>query len=67
MIRAAGDLAREEGVPFAEARHVFAARPLARSLENQIADKQIEIKKEYKIEHVSELYIELYKKVILSQ
>ena len=49
MIRAAGDLAREEGVPFAEARHVFAARPLARSLENQIADKQIEIKKEYKI------------------
>jgi Lon-like ATP-dependent protease len=49
MIRAAGDLAREEGVPFVEARHVYASRALARSLENQIADKQIERKKEYKI------------------
>jgi Lon-like ATP-dependent protease len=49
LIRAAGDLAREEGVPFVESRHVLASRPLARSLENQIADKQIERKKEYKI------------------
>ena len=49
LIRAAGDLAREEGVPFVEARHVYGSRSLARSLENQIADKQIEIKKEYKI------------------
>lgn len=49
LIRAAGDLAREEGVPFVEARHVYASRSLARSLENQIADKQIERKKEYKI------------------
>ena len=48
LIRAAGDLAREEGVPFVEARHVYAARPYARSLENQIADKQIDRKKEYK-------------------
>lgn len=49
LIRAAGDVAREEGVPFVEARHVFGSRDLARSLENQIADKQIERKKEYKI------------------
>lgn len=49
LIRAAGDVAREEGVPFVEAHHVFGSRDLARSLENQIADKQIEQKKEYKI------------------
>jgi len=49
LIRAAGDVAREEGIPFVEARHVFGSRDLARSLENQIADKQIERKKEYKI------------------
>ena len=49
LIRAAGDVAREEGVPFVEAQHVFGSRDLARSLENQIADKQIERKKEYKI------------------
>jgi Lon-like ATP-dependent protease len=48
LVRAAGDLAREEGVPFVEARHVYAAKPYARSLENQIADKQIDRKKEYK-------------------
>ncbi|MFX0170435.1 MAG: ATP-dependent protease LonB [Candidatus Hodarchaeota archaeon] len=49
MIRAAGDLAREEGAPFVETRHVFNSRDLARSLENQIADRQVEHKKEYQV------------------
>ncbi|MHA1226440.1 MAG: ATP-dependent protease LonB [Candidatus Hodarchaeales archaeon] len=49
LIRAAGDIAREEGVPFVEPRHVYKARKLARSLENQLADKQIEHKKEYQV------------------
>ncbi|NHJ00672.1 MAG: ATP-dependent protease LonB [Candidatus Heimdallarchaeota archaeon] len=49
LIRAAGDIAREEGVPFVEPRHVYGARNLARSLENQIADKNIEHKKEYQV------------------
>ncbi len=49
LIRAAGDIAREEGVPFVEPRHVYAARDLARSLENQLADKQVEHKKEYQV------------------
>ena len=40
LIRAAGDIAREEGVPFTEVRHVLSARGLARSLENQIADRR---------------------------
>ncbi|MHA2239107.1 MAG: ATP-dependent protease LonB, partial [Candidatus Hodarchaeales archaeon] len=57
LIRAAGDLAREEGVPFVESRHVYASRSLARSLENQIADKQIERKKEYKIFETSGLIV----------
>jgi Lon-like ATP-dependent protease len=49
LIRAAGDVAREEGAPFVDPRHVVGSRDLARSLENQIADKQIEHKKEYQI------------------
>ncbi|MFX0152741.1 MAG: ATP-dependent protease LonB [Candidatus Hodarchaeota archaeon] len=49
MVRAAGDLAREEGAPFVETRHVLKSRNLARSLENQIADRQVEHKKEYQV------------------
>jgi Lon-like ATP-dependent protease len=49
LIRAAGDIAREEGVAFTEVNHVLSARNLARSLENQIADRQIEHKKEYQV------------------
>ncbi|MHA2244941.1 MAG: ATP-dependent protease LonB [Candidatus Hodarchaeales archaeon] len=49
LIRAAGDIAREEGVAFVDPEHVFAARNLARSLENQIADRQVELKKEYQV------------------
>ena len=49
LVRAAGDLAIEEGSSLVEAKHVLGARVMARTLEQQIADKFIEQKKEYEI------------------
>ena len=49
IIRAAGDLAVEEKAKFVERKHVLAAKKLARTLEQQLADKYIERKKEYEI------------------
>lgn len=49
LVRAAGDLALEQGAKLVEPKHVLDAKILARSLEQQVADKYIEIKKEYKV------------------
>ncbi len=49
LVRAAGDVALENGAKVVEPKHVVAARKLARSLEQQIADKYIEKKKEYEV------------------
>ena len=49
LVRAAGDLALEDGSKFVERKHVLKAKALARTLEQQIADKYIEQKKEYEI------------------
>ncbi|MBI5003020.1 ATP-dependent protease LonB [Candidatus Woesearchaeota archaeon] len=49
IIRAAGDLATEEKAKLVERKHVLAAKKLARTLEQQLADKYIERKKEYEI------------------
>lgn len=49
IIRAAGDLALEEKAKLVERKHVLAAKKLARTLEQQLADKYIERKKEYEI------------------
>ena len=49
LVRAAGDVAKEEGAKFVERIHVLNARRLARPLEQQIADRYIERKKEYEI------------------
>ncbi len=49
LIRAAGDLAKEEGAELVNAKHVKEANLLARPLEQQIADKYIERKKEYEV------------------
>ncbi len=49
LIRAAGDLAVEEGSAIVESRHIAAATKLAKTLEQQIADKIIEHKKEYEV------------------
>lgn len=49
LVRAAGDLAREEKSEYVMSKHVVEAKILARPLEQQIADKYIERKKEYEV------------------
>jgi Lon-like ATP-dependent protease len=49
LIRAAGDLANEKGAKLVTKQHVIGAKKIARSLEQQIADKFIERKKEYEV------------------
>jgi Lon-like ATP-dependent protease len=48
LIRVAGDIAREESKPVVTAEHVQAAKKIARSLEQQVADRYIEARKAYK-------------------
>jgi Lon-like ATP-dependent protease len=48
LIRVAGDIAREESKPVVTAEHVLAAKKIARSLEQQVADRYIEVRKAYK-------------------
>jgi len=49
LVRAAGDIAKELNAPFVLKEHVKEALKLARPLEQQIADKYIERKKEYEV------------------
>lgn len=49
IVRAAGDLAREDKSKLVERIHVERSKKLARPLEQQIADKYIERKKEYEV------------------
>jgi len=49
IIRASGDLALEQKSKLVEPKHILAAKKLARSLEQQIADKYIENKKKYEV------------------
>ncbi|MBU2589928.1 MAG: ATP-dependent protease LonB [Nanoarchaeota archaeon] len=49
LVRAAGDLALEDKSKFTEKKHVDAARKLARTLEQQLADRYIEQKKKYQV------------------
>jgi len=49
LIRASGDLALEEGSKLVEPEHILRAKKLARTLEQQVADKYIENKKKYEI------------------
>ncbi|MGM5488368.1 MAG: ATP-dependent protease LonB, partial [Nanobdellota archaeon] len=49
IIRAAGDLAKEQKAKLVQATHVEEAKQVARSLEKQIADTYIEKKKEYEV------------------
>ncbi len=49
IVRAAGDLAHEQKALVVERKHVLQAKKIARSLEQQLADKYIERKKEYEI------------------
>ncbi|MBI4159163.1 ATP-dependent protease LonB [Candidatus Woesearchaeota archaeon] len=49
LVRAAGDIAISENLKLVEPVHIEKAKRLARTLEQQIADKYIETKKEYQI------------------
>ena len=49
LIRAAGDLALEQKAKLVERKHVLDAKKIARTLEQQMADKYIERKKEYEV------------------
>ena len=49
LIRAAGDLALEKNSNLVEPQHIVEAKQLARTLDQQIADKYIENKKKYDV------------------
>ncbi len=49
LIRAAGDLAKEQNAKLVEKKHIVKAKTIARTLEKQLADKYIERKKEYEV------------------
>ncbi len=48
LIRVSGDIAREENKPVVTQQHVFSAKRIARSLEQQIVDRYIQARKDYK-------------------
>lgn len=47
LIRAAGDIAKSEGAEYVERKHVLMAKKYARTLEEQLAGRYLEIKKDY--------------------
>ncbi len=49
IVRAAGDLAKEENSKFTEPQHILKAKKYSRPLEQQLADKYIENKKKYDV------------------
>ncbi len=49
LIRAAGDLALEDKSKLVMKKHIVGAKKIARTLEQQLADKYIEQKKEYEV------------------
>jgi Lon-like ATP-dependent protease len=49
LVRAAGDLAREENAKYVTREHVLRARGIARTLEQQISQQIIEMRKDYKV------------------
>jgi Lon-like ATP-dependent protease len=49
LIRAAGDISNEDKAKLVAAKHVLKGRKIARSLEQQVADRYIDKKKEYDI------------------
>jgi Lon-like ATP-dependent protease len=47
LVRVAGDVARAEGSSLTEARHVLQAKKMARSVEQQLADRYLERRRDY--------------------
>jgi len=53
LVRAAGDVAVEKKAKVVEPEHIKAAKKIARTLEQQIADKAIELKRQYEVIRVT--------------
>lgn len=49
LVRVAGDIAHSENAEVATAKHVLAAKKMARSIEQQLADSYLERKKDYEL------------------
>jgi Lon-like ATP-dependent protease len=49
LVRAAGDLARERGATLVEKQHVIDAKRLARTLEQQATQYELDMRKEYRV------------------
>jgi Lon-like ATP-dependent protease len=49
LIRAAGDIAKSEGSPLVKVEHVLRAKKIAKTIEEQLADKYIEKRRDYKL------------------
>jgi Lon-like ATP-dependent protease len=49
IIRAAGDVAKSEDAPLVEPEHIRKAKEIAKTLEQQIADRYISMKKDYNV------------------
>ncbi|ETA69041.1 lon-related putative ATP-dependent protease [Methanolobus tindarius DSM 2278] len=49
LVRVAGDIAHSEDAPVATAKHVLAAKKMARSIEQQLADNYLERKNDYQL------------------
>jgi Lon-like ATP-dependent protease len=49
LIRVAGDIATEKGASVVETKHVLEAKKIARSLEQQVTDRAVERRKDYKM------------------
>jgi len=49
LIRAAGDIAKNDGAKYVEPKHVKDAKKLALTMEQQLADKYIKQKKDYEV------------------
>lgn len=47
LVRAAGDIAKQDKALYVDTKHIFEARKLSRSIESQLGGKIIERKKEY--------------------
>lgn len=51
LIRVSGDIARAEGTSLTEVMHVMQAKKMARSVEQQLADRYLERRKDYSMFH----------------
>ena len=49
LVRVAGDVAISEGAKYVEPKHIKKAKKIAKSLEQQIADRYIDMRKDYEV------------------